>query len=336
MSIIMEHRVLCNMMAPLDVCTDTNLLLITLMQPLGASLPATAVCPTWQGRRVALLIVCLSIALAIGVTLAASWGGLAQTRGGVEVLTLSKPLRTARPGSVTVSATRRHPPPALHVPWPRLHSAAVLPLPPPEVASLRAGLPRSPHGTPALVVGGAAVVAGVVVAFLRGPRSALASASGEAGGEPAVRLRPATAQDLPAIFQAMASEKMNPLFLKPKQFVVAETAVDGQFVGCGQIRPITATESELASLYVVPDWRGRGVGGRIVGQLLASFVSGGGRPASLYLLTLARTTPFYEPWGFEEVAPEALPGPMRGEFAVGRVVTRALGETLVGMRCVRG
>ena len=176
----------------------------------------------------------------------------------------------------------------------------------------------------------------------RPPGAQWAMMSGAAAPPPSppVRLRPGSVQDMPSVFKAMASEKMSPFSLQWGRFVIAEAPDGGGFVGCGQIRPITSDAFEVASVYVAPGWRGRGVGGQIMGALLRRYVTGSaaqppGRPSALYLLTLAGTMPFYEPWGFVQVPEAGLPGPMRTEYALGRAVTRALGEEIVAMRCLR-
>jgi N-acetylglutamate synthase-like GNAT family acetyltransferase len=68
----------------------------------------------------------------------------------------------------------------------------------------------------------------------------------------------------------MIVEKMNPLFLKHTNFLVAEDTSEGKpkFLGCGQLRPVGNGMFELASIYVLGEARGAGVGSSIVKQLM--------------------------------------------------------------------
>lgn len=74
-----------------------------------------------------------------------------------------------------------------------------------------------------------------------------------------------TPADAPLIQQCMRDARMNPLFLDPSNFLVAESAVEG-VQGFGQIRPVAfgASEAfELASVYTLVRWKG-GFGVRLV------------------------------------------------------------------------
>jgi GNAT superfamily N-acetyltransferase len=121
-------------------------------------------------------------------------------------------------------------------------------------------------------------------------------------------------------------------------------------VGFGQIRPLDATYSELASLYVDPAHRRRGVGTEIIKELLRRYddgtlnakrttspsesqPTGGG---TVCLLTLQPTVPFYVPHGFRAVAADEeafrrLPSSVRLEHATGTALSALLGNQLACM-----
>ena len=70
----------------------------------------------------------------------------------------------------------------------------------------------------------------------------------------------------------------------------------GQLVGCGQVKVHRDSSRELASIAVNKSWRGQGVASAIIRQLQRTY----GRP--LWLTCIDHLTPFYEPYGFVEIA----------------------------------
>ena len=89
---------------------------------------------------------------------------------------------------------------------------------------------------------------------------------------------------------------------------------------------------ELASVYVDPTCRGRGVGAELVRSVLSRHVDEmGGTASDVYALTLAKTVGWYRQFGFEVV--EVPPNPMRLEFSAGTAITKMIGEELV---CICG
>lgn len=166
--------------------------------------------------------------------------------------------------------------------------------------------------------------------------------------QPALHFRPGLPTDNPLIRQSMLEARMNPAFLKPEYFTIAEhpgpNAGTGRATtaGFGQIRPILGTGGqvcELASVYVLPASRNQRIGSRIIARLVENFRADKSRarqvPSSsqsvptprLVLLTLADTAPFYSPHGFL-----VLPDPVRAkphlpmlfvlEYLAGSVVAR--------------
>ena len=148
-----------------------------------------------------------------------------------------------------------------------------------------------------------------------------------------VLYRPGQPGDEVLIASTMFKEKMNPLGIKHARFIVATDAA-GTTLGFGQIRELGADGAlwELASLYVLEDWRGRGVGSELARRLLAGHEAAGRALSALYLLTLEPTTPFYETFGFRSARSEEVPKEMALEVAAGTALSFVLGNKLVCMR----
>jgi len=81
-------------------------------------------------------------------------------------------------------------------------------------------------------------------------------------------LTPATASDMPFIRETVDRLRLDPEDLRPEQFVTLRK--DGRIVAFGRIKPYRATY-ELGCVAVVEEERGRGLGARIVRELIARF-----------------------------------------------------------------
>lgn len=147
-------------------------------------------------------------------------------------------------------------------------------------------------------------------------------------GSASLMIRPAKVSDMRLIRRALWAERMNPLFVEQRNFVTAREA-DGELVGAAQLRPLDGASYELASLFVLPEHRRRGIGGALVreclgrapgAQLRGSAVSKSA--ADVYLLTLATCAGFYERFGFGVVSKSAsvLPLTLAVECALGQLV----------------
>ena len=146
----------------------------------------------------------------------------------------------------------------------------------------------------------------------------------------ALTFRPGRMADTVPIAAAMATNLMNPLSIRAERFEVA-TGPDDERLGWGQLRPLGDDGLwELASVFVVPERRGEGIGSAVVRRLLATHAAAGRRVEDVYLLTLARTRPWYEALGFGDAGD--VPDALALEAAAGRAVTFALGEELVVLR----
>ena len=114
-----------------------------------------------------------------------------------------------------------------------------------------------------------------------------------------IAIRPATMADQPTIKAMVRAERLNPLDLDWRRFIVAED--QGHIVGIGQIKPHGPLR-ELASIVVVPKRQHQGIGSRIVTALLAQ------ETAPLYLICDPRREPFYERFGFVPIQVDRMPG----------------------------
>jgi N-acetylglutamate synthase-like GNAT family acetyltransferase len=95
-------------------------------------------------------------------------------------------------------------------------------------------------------------------------------------------------------------ERINPTGLDWRRFVVATDSC-GDLIGCGQVKPHRDGARELASIVVIPEWRGQAVARAIIEQLLNI------HPRPLYLTCRASLIPFYEKFSFNTMDVENMP-----------------------------
>jgi N-acetylglutamate synthase-like GNAT family acetyltransferase len=129
-----------------------------------------------------------------------------------------------------------------------------------------------------------------------------------------VTLRSAAAADRETIVALVRGAHLNPFDLRWPNFLVAEQA--GRIAGVVQVRPLKGGVRELASLAVVEELRGTGVGSTLVRAVLAR------EPGVLYLFCRSELTGFYERFGFTELSgslPRALAGRHRVAGAMSRL-----------------
>jgi len=127
-------------------------------------------------------------------------------------------------------------------------------------------------------------------------------------------LRPATAEDDPAIRWLVRTGNINPTGLDWRRFVVAVNE-QGEVIGCGQIKPHGDGSHELASLAIHPDWRGRGIARAIIEHLIAV------HPATLHLICRAELGPLYEKFGFRTLELGEMPKYFRRIFRLGSLLS---------------
>jgi N-acetylglutamate synthase-like GNAT family acetyltransferase len=109
-------------------------------------------------------------------------------------------------------------------------------------------------------------------------------------------LRPATQADAGVIRQIIHEVGINPMALDWKRFILA-TDAEGRVIGCGQVKVHGDGSRELASIAVLPEWRGTGIARRIIVHLLEQ------QPGRLYLTCRSQLGPLYEKFGFQRIQP---------------------------------
>jgi len=113
-------------------------------------------------------------------------------------------------------------------------------------------------------------------------------------------MRPATAQDSPAIRALVRRVRINPSGLDWRRFLIAVDGA-GRILGCGQLKPHGSDVIELASIAVEEEHRGRGVARAIIERLI------GEAPRPLYLTCRSSLGPLYAKWGFRELQAAEMP-----------------------------
>jgi N-acetylglutamate synthase-like GNAT family acetyltransferase len=113
-------------------------------------------------------------------------------------------------------------------------------------------------------------------------------------------IRSAVASDAKRIRRIINLVHINPTGLSWKRFIVA---IDGQgnIIGCGQAKPHKDGSMELASIAVLPEWRGKGVARCIIEHLLEQY------PGQLYLMCRSPLEPLYQKFGFHTISYNEMP-----------------------------
>lgn len=115
-------------------------------------------------------------------------------------------------------------------------------------------------------------------------------------------LRPARETDSSTIKRIVYSTRLNPTGLDWRRFILACAPDEGgAVIGCAQVKPHTDGTRELASLAVVPAWRGRGVAAALIQYHLQVERSRPG-PGRVYLVCRSTLGPFYEKFGFRSLS----------------------------------
>ena len=142
---------------------------------------------------------------------------------------------------------------------------------------------------------------------------------------PAFILRPATAADQPTIRRMVREAGINPMNLHWPHFLVAEE--DGRTVGIGQVKPHRDGSRELASMAVVPDRQGQGIGSALIRELLELH----GHDV-LHLTCLPTRQGYYARFGFRRLERAEYPPYFRRLVPVFNSIGRLFGQRIVVMR----
>jgi len=113
-------------------------------------------------------------------------------------------------------------------------------------------------------------------------------------------IRPALESESTQIKDLINLVGINPTGLNWKRFIVAVNE-SGQVIGCGQIKPHGGDIRELASIAVLPEYRGQGIARAVIEMLLLE------NPRPLYLMCIAHNGPMYEKFGFKSIDSSQMP-----------------------------
>ncbi|HET9911431.1 MAG TPA: GNAT family N-acetyltransferase [Anaerolineales bacterium] len=130
------------------------------------------------------------------------------------------------------------------------------------------------------------------------------------------QIRPARQEDHETIVSFIRQAKLNPRSLHWEHFLVAE--LDGKIIGIRQIKIHAQGTREIASGFVLPEYRRQGISARLMSELLAR------ETGTLYTMVSEKRTSYYEQFGFQQVAATQLPHDFRKEYRIGRIVTTLL------------
>ena len=115
-----------------------------------------------------------------------------------------------------------------------------------------------------------------------------------------ITIREATKKDRWEIRRLIRKERLNPIRLNWKRFIVA-VGPGGRVIGCSQIKPQKVNCYELASLVIHPDFRGQGIARMIIECQLNSV------DEDLYLMCRESLGDFYRIFGFAPIPTSEMP-----------------------------
>ena len=151
----------------------------------------------------------------------------------------------------------------------------------------------------------------------------------------------ASREDVVLARQLILQAKMNPLSVSQDHLLIARrdgsAGKDNELLGFGQIRPLTNNFDELASLYVLPEFRRQGVGKALIQELLVRHDercknNSGAKDKDVCLLTIRPTVSLYQKFGFIEVEDiSSLPTILQMEYKAGSIISKILNNQLVCM-----
>ncbi len=136
-----------------------------------------------------------------------------------------------------------------------------------------------------------------------------------------IETRRATAQDQRQIWRMIAAARLDPTSMKWQHFLLAMDMDSGALIGCAQIKRHRDC-NEFGSLAVLPSHRKRGVGGRLLRELLQD------ECGPVYLVCLERMRPYYERFGFRVTPLSESPRTLK----IKQILPRLVGVRVVCMR----
>jgi N-acetylglutamate synthase-like GNAT family acetyltransferase len=128
-----------------------------------------------------------------------------------------------------------------------------------------------------------------------------------------IHIRPARPEDQETIVSFVQQAKINLRNLHWENFLVAEE--DNQIVGIRQVKVHAQGTREVASGFVLPEYRRQGISARLMNEILSR------EQGTLYLMCRDRRAPYYEQFGFRRADVNQLPPDFRKEYRIGKIIT---------------
>jgi len=131
-----------------------------------------------------------------------------------------------------------------------------------------------------------------------------------------ITIRPARQEDQQTIVSFVQQAKINPRNLQWQNFLVAED--NNKPIGIRQVKTHKQGTREVASGFVLPEYRRQGISARLMKEILSR------EKGALYLMCRDMRAPYYEQFGFRRVDVSQLPSDFLKEYRIGRIVTSLL------------
>ena len=128
-----------------------------------------------------------------------------------------------------------------------------------------------------------------------------------------VIIRPAVEADQSTIVTLIRQARINPRDLHWSRFRIAED--DNQIVGIRQVKILRHGTREVASGFVLPEYRHRGISAQLINEILVR------ESATLYLMCNKKWKKYYEQFGFRDVKLADLPRDFYREYLLGKLIT---------------
>ncbi|MGZ6271955.1 MAG: GNAT family N-acetyltransferase [Candidatus Limnocylindrales bacterium] len=139
-----------------------------------------------------------------------------------------------------------------------------------------------------------------------------------------VTIRPATEADQATIVRMVREANLNRMDLHWPNFVVAED--DDAVIGIGQVKQHGDGSRELASMAVVPERQGQGIGGAIIETLTAR------EPGVLHLTCRRELEGYYARFGFRRLERAEYPPYFRRLMPIVNLIMPLFGTRILVMR----
>ena len=131
-----------------------------------------------------------------------------------------------------------------------------------------------------------------------------------------ITIRSAVESDQTTIESLINLAKLNPRNLHWEHFLIAEE--NGKILGIRQVKIYKHGTREVASGFVLPEYRRQGISAQLMNALLAR------EKGPLYTMVNEKRSSYYEQFGFRRVDVNRLPSDFRMEYWIGRIVTTLL------------